>query len=168
MKTSLLPPWSWLCFCLLLGVPWARVQAADASLTNGLALYDESADGSRQIAEALATAQKENKHVLLDFGANWVTWCYKLHHLCETNQAIATKLKSDYVVVLVDVNKKHNQDIDTRYGHPTHFGLPVLVVLDADGRQLGTQDSAKLEEGNHHNPVKVLTFLNAYGVKEKD
>jgi thiol:disulfide interchange protein len=165
MKTSLLPVWLQFCFCLLLAVSAARVRAADAHMTNAPALYDESADGSKQIADALETAQKENKHVLLDFGANWATWCYKLHQLCQTNQAIATKLKSDYVVVLVDVNKKHNQDIDTRYGHPTHFGLPVLVVLDADGRQLCTQDAAKLEEGNHHNPIKVLTFLTAYGVK---
>jgi hypothetical protein len=27
----------------------------------------------------------------------------------------------------------HNADADQRYGHPTRFGLPVLVVLDSDG-----------------------------------
>jgi hypothetical protein len=166
MKTGLLRTWFWLCFCLLLGAPLARVRAADASLTNAPALYDESADGSKQIAEALDTAQKENKHVLLEFGANWAIWCSKLHNVCQTNQAIATILKSDYVVVRLDVNKGHNRDLDTRFGHPTHFGLPVLVVLDADGRQLCTQDAAKLEEGNHYNLVKVLTFLTAYAVKE--
>ena len=43
-----------------------------------------------------------------------------------------------------------NADVDQRYGHPTRFGLPALVVLDSDGKQLTTQDTGKLEEGDHH------------------
>jgi hypothetical protein len=42
------------------------------------------------------------------------------------------------------------------------FGLPVLVVLDAAGKALTTQDTGKLEEGDHHDPAKVLAFLNQW------
>jgi thiol:disulfide interchange protein len=138
------------------------VQAGDATSSAKAAIYDESADGSKQIADALALAGKDGKRVLLQFGANWCGWCHKLHSLCETDKDIAARLKSDFVVVLIDVNKGHNSQVDAKYGHPTKFGLPVLVVLDADGRQLTTKDSGELEEGNHHSPVKVLAFLDKW------
>jgi hypothetical protein len=70
------------------------------------------------------------------------------------------------VLVLIDVNQHHNAETDTKYGHPIQFGLPVLVVLDADGKPLHTQDSGKLEEGDHHSPEKVLTFLKAWMPKK--
>src|SRR5437899_112729 len=76
------------------------------------AIYDENADGTKQIVDALAVAKKENKRVLLQFGANWCGWCHKLHKLCETDTDIAAKLKASYVVVLVDVNQGHNEEIN--------------------------------------------------------
>jgi hypothetical protein len=73
---------------------------------------------------------------------------------------LSAKLKEAYVVVLVDVNESHNGDINKKYGNPTRFGLPVIVILDADGKALTTQDTGKLEQGDHHDPKQVLTFLN--------
>ncbi len=130
------------------------------------AIYDESADASRQIADALAVAKKEHKRVLLQFGANWCGWCHKLHRLFQTDQEIAAKLKAAYVVVLVDVNKGHNGDTDKKYGNPMRLGLPALVILDADGKTLIIQDSGKLEQGDHHDPKKVLAFLNKWAAQK--
>ena len=139
-----------------------EAQAGDTSSSAKAVIYDESADGSKQIAAALALAGKDGKRVLLQFGANWCPWCHKLHSLFETDKDIAAKLKSDYVVVLIDVNKGHNSVVDAKYGHPTFHGLPVIVVLDAEGKQLTTKDSGELEEGDHHNPAKVLAFLQKW------
>jgi thiol:disulfide interchange protein len=139
---------------------------ADAPVkTSRPAIYDESADGAKQVADALALAKKENKRALLQFGANWCGWCHKLHKLGQTDADIAAKLKEAYVVVLVDVNKGHNGDINKKYGNPTRFGLPVMVILDADGKALVTQDTGKLEQGDHHDPKKVLAFLTEWAGK---
>jgi thiol-disulfide isomerase/thioredoxin len=138
---------------------------AKASLRSQPNIYDEFADGSKQIAQALDIAAKEHKHVILQFGANWCGWCHKLHKLFETDNGIAEKLKNDYVVVLIDVNKEHNKDIDARYGNPSQFGLPVIVVLDTNGKQLTTQDTGKLEAGDHHDPEKVMAFLKEWSPK---
>jgi thiol:disulfide interchange protein len=129
-------------------------------------IYDEAADGARQIEDALAAARKENKRVLLQFGANWCGWCHKLHKLFQGEEAVAKALNAGYIVVLIDVNKGHNQDTDKRYGHPTRFGLPAIVVLDADGRQITTKNTAELEEGDHHNPEKVAAFLREWAPKK--
>ncbi|HEY3245173.1 MAG TPA: thioredoxin family protein [Phycisphaerae bacterium] len=129
-------------------------------------IYDKQADGDQQIAAALPAAKRENKRVLLQFGANWCGWCHKLHALFHDDKDIDRELRYEYEVVLIDVDKtdgaKHNAKIDERYGNPTQHGLPALVVLDADGQQLTTQDTGELEEGDHHNPEKVLAFLKKW------
>jgi hypothetical protein len=60
---------------------------------------------------------------------------------------------------MIDVNKGHNKDVDTKHGHPTRFGLPAIVVLDTEGNQLTTQNTGELEEGRRYSPQKVMAFL---------
>ncbi len=152
---------------LLTALCCSPVIAADSSNPGPArpAIYDTSADGAEQIAVALAAAKKEHKRVLLQFGANWCGWCHKLHELFESDARIAAKLKESYVVALIDVDKGHNAEIDRKYGRPTRFGLPAIVILDADGKALTTQDTGKLEDGDHHDPAKVLAFLNQWAAK---
>lgn len=149
-----------LCFAIMSITPTANAEGK-AKAPN---IYDESLDGDKQIADALALAKKEKKNVILQFGANWCGWCHRLHALFEKDPTIANKLKSDFIVVLVDVNKGHNEKIIKGYKANT-FGLPVMVVLDAEGKQLTTQDTGKLEEGDHHDPKKVLAFLDQWSPK---
>jgi thiol-disulfide isomerase/thioredoxin len=129
-------------------------------------LYDTKADGNEQIAAALKTARTENKHVLLQFGANWCEWCHKLHRCLQEDEEVAASLRENFVLVLIDVDrvddKKHNADVVERYGNPTQHGLPVLVVLDAEGKLLKTKDTDELEDDGHHDPKKVVAFLNRW------
>ena len=82
--------------------------------------------------------------------------------LLKTNAEISRIIKEHYLVVLIDVDKGHNADVVKRYGDPTRFGLPVLVVLDAEGKQLTTQDTGQLEQGERHDPAKVMAFLEKW------
>ncbi|MCC7291269.1 MAG: thioredoxin family protein [Phycisphaerales bacterium] len=129
-------------------------------------IYDRKADGFKQIETALAVAKRENKRVLLQFGANWCPWCHKLHDLFKSNKDIARTLLYEYEVVLIDVDtvdgKVHNADVNAKYGNPMQKGLPVIVVLDASGSPLTTQDTAALEDGDHHDPAKVAEFLGKW------
>ena len=160
------PKWNSILLICSLTLAWSATPISAGESTKGRPdIYDESADGAKQIAAALATAKQEHKHVLLQFGANWCIWCHRLHELCASNPEIAAELKAHYVVVLVDVNKGRNKETDEKYGHPIQFGLPALAVLDADGQRLTIQDSGKLEEGDHHSPEKVLAFLKEWAPK---
>ena len=85
-----------------------------------------------------------------------------MSRVLDTHPEISKAVKENFIVVLIDVDQGHNADVVKRYGNPTRFGLPVLVVLDADGTQLTTQDTGKLEEGDHHDPAKVLAFLEKW------
>ncbi|MBC7365455.1 MAG: thioredoxin family protein [Undibacterium sp.] len=134
-------------------------------------LYDPKSDGEAQITAALATAKAEHKNVLLMFGANWCVWCHRLHRTFRTEAALATALKENYVLVLIDSNWRHgskrNHEINLRYGNPLKEGLPVLVVIDPAGQQLTTQETGALEDGKSaHDPAKVAAFLARWGPKK--
>lgn len=129
-------------------------------------IYDPQVDANVLIADALAAAKSEHKNVLLMFGANWCVWCHRLHGTLENNAEVAATLARDFVLVMVDVNTRHgtkrNADVNERYGNPIQHGLPVLVVLDATGKPLTTQETGSLEEGDGHSPAKVLAFLREW------
>jgi len=132
------------------------------------AIYDTKADGEKQIADALKIAASGNKRVLLQFGANWCVWCHRLHGLLKEDARVEAKLKESYELVLIDVDtvdgKQHNEKVDAKYGNPMKLGLPVLVVLDSDGKQLTTQSTEVFEVEDHHDPVKILAFLEKWAL----
>ncbi len=129
-------------------------------------VYDVHADGKAQVAAGVARAAAEHKRVLLVFGANWCIWCHRLHATFENNADVSKALRRDFVLVDIDVNTRNgvdrNSDVNARYGNPTEHGIPVLVVLDSNGKQLTTKDSGELEEGGGHSPAKILAFLSSW------
>jgi thioredoxin-related protein len=149
-----------------LGLCALPLSAAPEYPKMGADIYDTKADGSQQIAAALQRAEAGHKHVLLMFGANWCIWCHRLHTTFERDATVAAALAKNFEVVLVDVNTrngtKRNADVNERYGNPIKLGLPVLVVLDAGGKLLTTQETGALESGNGHDPKKVLAFLEQW------
>lgn len=151
---------------LLATLALPTLRAADPATAKLPPIYDTRADGNRQIRDALLEAQRDRKRVLLQFGANWCPWCHRLYNLFRTNETVSAALRAHYVLVLIDVDKVdgaiHNQDILDRFQHPEKQGLPVLVVLDATGRSLVTQETGSLEEGKGHSPQKVLAFLEKW------
>ncbi|HWA26219.1 MAG TPA: thioredoxin family protein [Lacunisphaera sp.] len=133
-------------------------------------IYDREADGTAQIAAAVAQAKAQHKRVLVKLGANWCVWCHRLSATFHDNKSVARSLEENYVLVLVDVNhrdgRKRNDAVNEKYGNPVQFGLPVLLVLDDDGRLLATQETGALEDGGKaHDPEKVLAFLQQWAPK---
>lgn len=127
--------------------------------------YDETADARAQIDAAVAASAQDGKRTLLVFGANWCPWCRRLDYLMKHDAPVMAALGASYHLVHVNVGPRHsdtNAAIDQAYGHPMQNGLPVLVVLDAQGHVEHTQETGALEEGDHHDPAKVLAFLEAH------
>jgi thioredoxin-related protein len=164
MKTTL--SLVFLTMLLIVAVPPTSVSAADPTKASRAKIYDEDADGFKQVADALSLAKKDGKRVLLDFGYNGCVWCAKLHALFESDATIKDLLKSNFIVVYIDWRRGsrggHNLEVDAKYQARTLYGAPSLVVLDSDGNRLLTKDTAELEAGNHHDPKKVADFLKKW------
>ena len=132
-------------------------------------IYDESADGAKQIAESVERATKEHKHILLMFGANNCGHCHSLHAFFETDKNIADVLKRNYLVVMIDVKTDtpntgkienwHNGLLLKKYS-PVYQGVPFIVILDAIGKQLTTQDTGNWSgEDDQYSHDIVMAFL---------
>lgn len=134
-------------------------------------IYDPQVDGASLVADAIVQAKATHRRILLDLGANWCIWCRRLNATFETDAAVKQALENDFVLVLVDVNhrdnKSRNDVLIRHYDDPVKEGLPVLVVLEADGRPLATQETGALENGKDgHDPKKVLAFLEKWAPKK--
>ena len=127
-------------------------------------VYDEQADAKADIEAALARAAKENRRVLLVWGANWCGWCVKLHTFFEEDPDVSRKLFYEYDVVKIDIGKNDkNLDLAKRYGATFQKeGVPFLTVLDAKGAVLANQETGALEDGPKHDQEKVLAFLTEH------
>jgi thioredoxin-related protein len=138
-------------------------------------VYDKSADPKIQVEKAIAQAKREHKQILLMFGGDWCGWCHKLHDLFDGNAEIKQTLANEYVLVMIE-NSARNTDAvlepckaalspeESKRG----FGYPFLAVLDASGKLVKAQPTDVLEEGDHHDPKKVLDFLNRYKPAPED
>lgn len=106
--------------------------------------YDRRADAQADLGRAVDQARRENKHVLVVFGANWCPDCRKLS-ADMAEPALGTQIAERFVVTKVDVgNFNRNGRIVQQMGNPVDLGIPAVVVLDGQGKQLGTATGPQL------------------------
>lgn len=135
-------------------------------------VYDEQADARADVRAALARAKKDNKRVLIQWGANWCSWCKLLHNTMRQDGGLAQELLYEYEIVRVDVGR-FDKHIDFAKELGAEFkGIPFLTVLDADGKALAQNDTTEFEthvdDKPGHDPVKVLDFLKQHQAAHLD
>lgn len=88
----------------------------------------------RNFEEALRKAQKYGKPLVVDFWADWCTWCERLDQNTYADPAVVRKAQ-DFVAVKVNTEGSRKEvEVAVRY-HVT--SLPTIVFLSPEGRQLG-------------------------------
>lgn len=137
------------------------------------AIYDEKADGKELVKAALAKAAKENRRVLIQWGANWCGWCHILHDVCKKDREIARLIQYEYDVVLLDIGKMDkNEDLVKKYdvdlkGH----GVPYFTILDGEGKLVvnsatdGFETPKEKSKTNGYETPKVVEFLKKNAAK---
>lgn len=125
-------------------------------------IYAPGIDAGTEIKQAVALASKENKRILIVFGANW---CYDCHvlDLAFHRPDVESVLRKSYVVVHVDVGEgDKNQDLMEHYQVPMKKGIPAIAVLDSNGKLLYSQKGGEFEKARALSPEDVLAFLNKW------
>ena len=128
---------------------------------NNEKIYNPEADSKAEIQVAVKQAKAENKHVFIQIGGDWCSWCVKMHEFYTSDTEIDSIMNADYVRLLVYYNRREkiNEDLMKELGFPQRFGFPVLVILDENGVRLHTQDSRYLEAGEEYNRKYFINFL---------
>jgi thioredoxin 1 len=155
----------------------AMIGATGATLTSGQAkqglpaptekrvIYPENVNAKAEIAEALATASKTHRRVILVFGGNW---CYDCHALDAAfrSAGIAPIVNKNFVVVHVNIGEyDKNLDLADKYDVPLKKGVPASAVLESDGTLLYSQKQGEFESAKRISKEDVVAFLEKWKPK---
>lgn len=127
-------------------------------------IYNPGADAAADLAAAQKKAAAENKHVLIQIGGNWCIWCKRFYKFTAEDTTLNRLLNKNFIVYHLNYSKENkNLPILQKLGYPQRFGFPVMVVLDAAGNRLHTQDSGLLEDADGYDKAKVASLLTKWG-----
>jgi hypothetical protein len=123
--------------------------------------------------EAFASAQRENKPMLLDIGAVWCHWCHVMDRESYDDPEIAAIVNEHFVAVKVDRDER--PDIDSRYQAAVSAvsgqgGWPLTAFLTPDGKPFygGTYFPPSDGHGRPSFRRVLLSIANAYKEKNGD
>ena len=147
-----------------LGAAFACGQAKQAlpAPTEKRVIYPENADAKKEIAEALASAAKTHRRVILVFGGNWCYDCHVLDTAFRSGE-IAPIVNKNFVVVHVNIGEyDKNLDLADKYDVPLKKGVPASAVLESDGTLLYSQKHGEFESARSMSKEDVLAFLEKW------
>ncbi len=139
---------------------FATLQASASDTTR---LYNPRANAEKDVAQLLVKAKREKKRLLLQVGGNWCLMCYRLNAFIQTDSTLKSLLNEGYISYHLNYSPENkNQVYLARLGNPQRYGFPVLVVLNAEGERLHTQNMSLLLKGNGYDYEKLKTFLQTW------
>ncbi len=123
--------------------------------------YDARRDPREDLRVAIARAQESHKRILLEVGGNWCVWCHILDRYLTVNRDVRTVFRETFVVVKVHWSRDQRNEAFLR-NYPQSSGYPDFIILDSDGRFLGTQDTSQLEEGRGYSNARMIAFAQRW------
>ena len=122
-------------------------------------LYPPEADAKKEIDEALMQAAADKKRVLLIFGGNWCYDCHVLDRALHEGPA-GKVVKESFLIVHVDIGEgDKNPDLVKKYKTTLDKGVPVVVILSADGNLLYGSGDGEFEAARKMMKKDLLAFL---------
>jgi uncharacterized protein YyaL (SSP411 family) len=123
--------------------------------------------------EAFASAQRENKPMLLDIGAVWCHWCHVMDRESYDDAEVAAIVNEHFIAVKVDRDER--PDIDSRYQAAISAvsgqgGWPLTAFLTPDGKPFygGTYFPPNDGYGRPSFKRVLMSIANAYKEKHGD
>jgi hypothetical protein len=126
-------------------------------------IYSDTTDARAELKEAEDKAAKENKRLLLVFGANWCFDCHVLD-IAFHSEGLAPIVEANYEVVHVDLglDEKKNGDLVKQYEIPLDKGIPAIAIAGSDGKLIVSQKNGEFEDARQLTPEYLAEFLNKW------
>lgn len=123
--------------------------------------FDARRDAQADLAAAVAMAAREGKHVLVEVGGEWCTWCHVLERFFAAQDDVRRLRDENYVWLKVNWSPQNrNEAVLSQW--PKIRGYPHFFVLDEAGRLIHSQPSSELEAGKDYDRQKMTAFLRQY------
>jgi len=139
-----------------------RRKAASTTKYVPVTEYDPKRDAAQDIVNALQEAQRTNKHVLLEVGGEWCSWCHKLDGFFKAHTDLLRLREKNFVTLKINYSEENqNKEVLSRY--PPVKGYPHIFFLDSRGKLLLSQDTSLLEKGPSYDLEKLTMALTTWG-----
>jgi len=119
----------------------------------------DSLEWKTNVEEAMQTAKKENKAVLVNFtGSDWCKWCFKLNDEVFSQAEFEKYAQENLVLVKLDFPRSIPQTNETKYYNQSLAqkyriqGFPTILIMDNAGNLLaktGYQQGGAVNYVNH-------------------
>ena len=131
--------------------------------------YDDARDATKDIETALSEAKRDEKFVLVTFGANWCPDCRALAAMMQMPE-FQKFMQDHFVQVYVDVGRyDRNLDVAEAIGVTDGKGVPTVVVLTSSGKMLNKATSSAWITSQGRDPQAALNYFAAYApIKDGD
>lgn len=123
--------------------------------------------------EALATAKREDKPILVSIGYSACHWCHVMAHESFENQSIADLMNRNFINIKVD--REERPDVDAIYMEAVqamsgHGGWPLNVFLTPEGKPFfgGTYFPPEPGRGMASWPQVLESVVDAYRERRSD
>lgn len=98
---------------------------------NKNATHSQEVSWKRWTPEVFAQAKQKNRLVLVDFSAEWCTFCKKMDKTTWRDPQVLAIIGKNYIPVRVE------DEVDTELAEKYRsYGRPALVVFDGDGKEI--------------------------------
>jgi thioredoxin 1 len=122
--------------------------------------YDKRLDPYEQLVDATAEAEKNDRSLLLVFGANWCPDCRKLDHAM-SQEPVKAIVDQHFVVLKVDIgNWDRNLNFVSLWESPVANGIPSAVVSNTEHDILYATRAGELANARNMGPDELLRFFN--------
>jgi thiol:disulfide interchange protein len=126
--------------------------------------YDPARDAEQDIREAVAEAKRTGKHVFVEVGGEWCSWCHIMDRYFDEHRPLLDLRAKNYVFVKVNFSPENeNKQVLSHY--PPVTGYPHVFILDGTGKLLHSEETNLLEAGRSYDLDKFTEFLNEWAPK---
>lgn len=136
--------------------------AADVAASAALrARFDPARDPAADLETAKVEAARGNRRIILDVGGEWCEPCHALDELVDGDSTLRSLRDAGFVWVKVSVSEEnHNAQFLGRFPPITRH--PHLLVVDAQGQLLHSQETEALEDGDGFSVARLAAFLEEW------
>lgn len=109
-----------------------------------------------EVDSLFAAAKKQNKHVLLDYYADWCLDCLRMDGTTFQEPEVVSTLGKDFITVKVDITDAADERVRAVKKYFNVYGPPATLFFDSDGNELD-----KFKFYGYKNSDELLQILNS-------
>jgi len=119
----------------------------------------KNSDNDNFYERALRKAEKNQKLILLDFGATWCQGCVAYDRYVFKDSSTRAKLDEKFIVLKLDKGNPENSFLVKKY---QIGGIPHIIMIDSDERIMGSLNSFYTEFVEHPDSflIKLESIIN--------